>query len=253
VTAREWDAATYDRVSRPQLEWGLTVLDRLPLRGDERVLDAGCGSGRVTAKLAERLPRGQVVAVDGSKAMVDRAREVLPPTAEVIHADLLDLELHQPVDAVFSTATFHWILDHERLFERLRAVLRPGGRLVAQCGGEDNIARFLAVAEEVAAQPPYAEHLADMAHEWRFASPAETAAILERAGFEDVHCWLSDGTVTPPEPVEFIRAAGPASHHSEHLPEELRQPYLKEVVARLGDPVVLDYVRLNIDARTVVE
>ncbi|MFL5957235.1 MAG: class I SAM-dependent methyltransferase, partial [Solirubrobacterales bacterium] len=86
MSPREWDATTYDRVSTPQLEWGLRVLDRLPLRGDERVLDAGCGSGRVTARLAERLPRGHVVAVDASAAMVARAREALPPDAEVLQA-----------------------------------------------------------------------------------------------------------------------------------------------------------------------
>ena len=147
MTAREWDAATYDRVSEPQLQWGREVLDRLPLRGDERVLDAGCGSGRVTAELQSRLPRGRVVAVDGSAAMVARAREALGPGAEVIESDLLDLELEEPVDAVFSTATFHWILDHDRLFNRLHAAVRPGGAMEAQCGGEGNVAEWQRVRD----------------------------------------------------------------------------------------------------------
>jgi trans-aconitate 2-methyltransferase len=239
-------------VSRPQLEWGLAVLERLPLNGDERVLDAGCGSGRVTAELARRLPRGEVVAVDASAAMVARARETLPPSARVIHADLLELELDEPVDAIFSTATFHWVLDHARLFERLHAALRPGGRLVAQCGGEGNLASFFAVVERVASRPPYAAHLAGMVQEWRFAAPPETAALLERAGFADVRCWLSDGTVVPPEPPAFIRAAGPVSPHVAHLPEPLREPFVADVVGELGDPAVLDYVRLNVDASAVV-
>ncbi len=66
-SAREWDAETYDAVSDPQFNWGMEVLDRLELRGDEAVLDAGCGSGRVTAELARRLPRGRLIAVDGSR------------------------------------------------------------------------------------------------------------------------------------------------------------------------------------------
>jgi trans-aconitate 2-methyltransferase len=90
---RDWDAATYDRVSSPQVEWAGPVLDRLELRGDETVLDAGCGTGRVTAVLAQRLPRGRVIAVDGSPAMVAEARKRLPGDVDVRVADLLELTL----------------------------------------------------------------------------------------------------------------------------------------------------------------
>src|SRR5918997_2223212 len=132
---RDWDAATYERLSAPIEAMGRDVLSRLELAGDETVLDAGCGTGRVTAALVERLPRGRVIAVDGSPAMVREARKRLPESVEVREADLLELELPEPVDAIVSTATFHWILDHDRLFARLREALVPGGRLVAQCGG----------------------------------------------------------------------------------------------------------------------
>src|SRR5581483_8420129 len=124
---REWDASTYDRVSDIQADWSLEVMDRLDLQGDETVLDAGCGSGRVTRLLLERLPDGRVIGVDASRSMIEKAREALPDRTEFIVSDLLDLELEQAVDAVFSNATFHWILDHRRLFERLHAALRPGG------------------------------------------------------------------------------------------------------------------------------
>ena len=248
MTAREWDAATYDRVSEPQLQWGREVLDRLSLRGDERVLDAGCGSGRVTAELQSRLPRGRVVAVDGSAAMVARAREALGPGAEVIESDLLDLELEEPVDAAFSTATFHWILDHDRLFARLHAALRPGGRLVAQCGGEGNVAVFLAVSGRVAAREPYRGLLDDVSRAWRFAAPDETERRLEAARFVDVRCWLSEAPVVPPDPPAFLTSVccGP---HLERLPAPLHDRFVEDVLAELGDPPVLDYVRLNIGAR----
>ena len=139
---RTWDAGTYDRVSGPQAEWAALVLDRLPLEGNETVLDAGCGSGRVTQRLLERLPEGRVVAVDSARSMVEHAREVLDERATVFCADLAQLELDEPVDAVFSNAVFHWVPDHEQLFERMFAALRPGGVLVAQCGRAGNIARF---------------------------------------------------------------------------------------------------------------
>ena len=118
---RAWDGRSYDRISGPMEALGREVLARLELAGDETVLDAGCGSGRVTQALIERLPRGRVIAVDASSSMANAARERLggmrPPAAVDIRVlDLLDLELEEPVDAVFSTATFHWIADHERLF-----------------------------------------------------------------------------------------------------------------------------------------
>src|SRR5262245_14427216 len=129
---RDWNATAYERLSAPLEAMGREVLQRLELEGDETVLDAGCGTGRVTAVLGERLPDGHVIAVDGSQAMVEEARRRLPPDIEVVQQDLLELQVDEPVDAVISTATFHWIGDHDRLFTRLKAALKPGGRLVAQ-------------------------------------------------------------------------------------------------------------------------
>src|SRR5271167_1690890 len=141
-TVRQWDGASYDCISGPMEALGREVLSRLELRGDETVLDAGCGSGRVTEALLERLPRGRVIAIDVSASMLAAARERLGRGSaglEIRQADLLELELDAPVDVILSTATFHWIADHEALFRRLHGALRPGGRLVAQCGGEGNI------------------------------------------------------------------------------------------------------------------
>ena len=109
----------------------------------------------MTAELRKRLPDGKLIAVDGSEAMIAKARERLGEGVTYVVADLAELELADPVDLVFSTATLHWITDHERLFERLRAVLAPGGRLVAQCGGQGNVAEHAAVIAEVSALPEY--------------------------------------------------------------------------------------------------
>jgi trans-aconitate 2-methyltransferase len=237
---RDWDAETYERVSTPQERMGRAVLDRLALRGDERVLDAGCGTGRVTAILAERLPEGQVVAVDGSPSMIEQLRERLPQ-AEAHVADLLELELDEPVDAVISTATFHWIDDHQRLFERIFAALRPGGRFEAQCGGRGNISNVVRAIEAV-------DHPALRGWSpWNYASPEETAERLERAGFTDVECWLHDEPVEPPEDANYMRTIVLGSH-VERLPEDDRDAFVRDVIAHLPDPLVIDYVRLNISA-----
>jgi trans-aconitate 2-methyltransferase len=246
---RDWDAASYDRVSGPQVAMAEAVLERLPLRGDETVLDAGCGSGRVTALLLDRLPRGHVVAVDSAPSMAEHAREALPPQrTTVLCQNLTELVLDEPVDAAFSNAVFHWIADHDRLFTRLAAALEPGGRLVAQCGGQGNIDAFRRLADEVAAEPPYDEHMRDFAGPWNYAGPDETEARLRAAGFDEVRCWLQPWPVTPEDPLEFARTVC-LGNHLEALPEELRDPYAREVVRRSGDPLTLEYVRLNIDAR----
>jgi trans-aconitate 2-methyltransferase len=244
--SRDWDAATYHRVSGPHVEWAAALLDRLDLRGDETVLDAGCGSGRVTAMLLERLPRGHVVAVDRAPSMVEHARSALPrDRATVLQADLTSLVLDSSVDAVFSNAVFHWVPDHDRLFERLHAALRPGGRLVAQCGGEGNVARFHRAAREAAAEEPFARWLAGWEGPWNFAGPGETAERLERAGFEEVETWLEPYPVVPDDPGDYLRTVC-LGYHLEQLPEELRDGYVEAVLER-SDPE-LDYVRLNIMA-----
>ena len=245
----DWDARTYHRVSAPHQDWAEVLFERLALRGDETVLDAGCGSGRVTRKLLDRLPEGRVIAVDGAPSMVAEARAALDdPRATVLQSDLVELVLDTPVDAVFSSAVFHWIADHDALFARLYAALAPGGRIVAQCGGEGNIGAFRRQADEVAAREPYAPYLADWTGPWNYASAEATAARLERAGFTEIETWLQPWDVTPPESATYLRTV--CLHpYTERLPEELRDAYIADVLAETGDPVQLDYVRLDIDAR----
>jgi trans-aconitate 2-methyltransferase len=245
---REWDAETYDRVSDIQAEWSLAVLDRLDLRGDETVLDAGCGSGRVTKLLVERLPRGHVIGVDSSTSMIEQARVALPERTEFIVSDLLDLDLADAADAVFSNATFHWILDHRKLFEHLHAALRPGGRLEAQCGGIGNLDEFLNSLENVNGDERFAPYVRGIASTWNFASPGDTEIRLRAAGFEDERCWLEERLEKPREPREFLRTVclGP---HLERLPESLHEQYLDAVLEYIPRPLTLDYVRLNISAR----
>lgn len=247
---RDWDAGTYDRVSTPQVAWARGVIDRLALDGAEVVLDAGCGSGRVTELLLGELGEGGcVIAVDGSEAMIEGARGRLgdDPRVRLVHSDLLDLDLDGEVDAIFSNAVFHWIADHARLFEVLHAALRQGGRLEAQCGGRGNVAGFYAALGRVAGEAPFREHLAGFMPN-HFAGAEETTAHLERAGFEGVEAGLQPWPVRPPEPREFVRSVCIGAH-SERLPTELREPYLNAVMGQLGPEPEFDYVRLNISAR----
>lgn len=242
----DWDAATYDRVADPQTRWGRVVLDRLPLEGDETVLDAGCGSGRVTEMLIERLPGGRVIALDASPSMVEEARRRLArfgDRVDFVVADLgrpFALPGGRPVDAILSTATFHWVTDHDALFRNLAAVIRPGGRLAAQCGGAGNIASIMAI-------------LATIGVGWlggvHFATPEATTARLVAAGFVGVEAWLQAEPTRfePGEPFETFLRTVVLGNHLARLPEDERDAFVTQVVSRLGESVI-DYVRLNITA-----
>ena len=218
-----WDAQTYDKVADPQEAWAREVLARARITAGKRVLDAGCGTGRTTKLLLEHTQ--DVIAVDADAQMVAKARENLPGHVTVLQQDLLDLQLDRPVDVVFSGAVFHWITDHDRLFERLHAALKPGGRLVAQCGGHGNIDNVLKVVGE---RPGT----------WLYATPEETEERLERAGFTDIRAWLEPKPTRPADMETFIATV---ILHG--------QPDAREQAAKAARELdELDYVRLNIEA-----
>jgi trans-aconitate 2-methyltransferase len=245
----EWEAAAYDRLADPQEEWAREVVARLGLQGDEYVLDAGCGGGRITRQLLEALPEGRVLGVDGSEAMIEQARSAIgdDPRVELRLADLLELEVSEPVDVIFSNATFHWILDHERLFSRLFAALGPGGRIEAQCGGEGNVAEFVRAIEAIIGDERFAPYFRGMSSAWNFASVGDTEARLARAGFAANRVWLERKQFSPAEPREFMRAAGLAKHLGS-LPDDLQDPFVDAVLGSMLRPLTFEYVRLNISA-----
>lgn len=252
----DWDAKAYARVSDPQFRWGLRVLERLTLKGDENVVDLGCGTGRVTEVLAERLPKGRITAVDASTAMVRQASALLGrfgARVTVLLDDATTFVEDPPADVVFSTATFHWVSDHDRLFASIRKSLKPGGRLVAQCGGGPNLGRLRRRTAELRRDPTFAASFEGFHEPWTYATDVETRERLERAGFVDVKTSLE------PEPTRFDDRASFEEFVTKvilrdelpRLPEALRGRYLKAVVdaAERDTPAFeLDYVRLNLDA-----
>jgi trans-aconitate methyltransferase len=256
---REWNAGVYHRVSNPQRDWGLQVLDRLPLEGGESVLDVGCGTGRLTERLVERLPRGRVLAIDQSENMVHAAREYLAPRfgrrVSFVRAEATRLPFANAADAVFSTATFHWVRDHDRLFAQLFGVLRPRGRLVAQCGGGPNIERVHARCRSVMAEPEFAPYFASWRDPWEFADAATTATRLERAGFVDIRTGLQPAPVRFPDASsyrEFVEHVICHPHLSCLPDPALRARWMDRITGQAaGDnpPFELDYWRLNLDAR----
>lgn len=258
--AREWDSAAYHRLSDPQFGWALKVLnklDALPLGENAHFLDAGCGTGRVTAELLRKFPNSRVTAVDASENMVREARVTLAEFGDRVRLeqrDLLDLSYSDTFDVAFSTAVFHWIKDHERLFAVLLRVLKPGGFLVAQCGGGPNLKKVRDRAQQLIETERFRTYFEGWQRVWEYPGPELTAERLRRAGFADVSTSLEAAPVsfsTAEQYRDFLKAV--IIHpYLERLPAELQTELADEMVRQAdGDnpPFVLDYWRLNMQGR----
>ncbi len=258
MSERDWNAVAYDDLSEPMFEWGMGVLGTLELKGNERVLDAGCGSGRLTEQLLVRLPAGAVVALDSSPRMLEQARLRLArfgERVEFVHASLQEFELAKKVDGIFSNAVFHWVPDHEAMFRALHGALQPGGWLVAQFGGMGNLAKTYRRAREVAAGERFREQLRKAEAGPHFEDVASTRARMEAAGFRVSEARLH--TVAPEFTQKeryqaFLRTVVLRQAMAE-LPEVLRREFLEEISRRTWHDegaYVMDYVRLTVRARS---
>jgi len=258
-SSREWDSSTYHQVSKPHLGWGAKVLERVPLAVAQTVLDVGCGTGKNTAELLERLPRGRVIASDLSENMLRSARDYLLPRfagrVSFVLADMQAIPFREAVHGIFSTAAFHWVSDHDRLFASLFAALRSGGWLEAQCGGGPNLARIRQHVGVIISCVEFAPYFAGWQDPWNFEDADSAAETLRRAGFVEV------STSLEPSPQQFSAAADFKQYlatvtlhrHLERIPEpSLRHRFLDTIVLRAeqdNPPFVMDYWRLNISAK----
>ena len=248
LRAVEWKAEEYDQQSAPHEEWSAQILARLDLRGDETVLDAGCGTGRLTKRLAGLVPEGRVIGVDASRSMLDKAREWLGGDVELHQADLTQLRLDEKVDAVYSSAVFHWIEDHETLFRSLHTAMKPGARLEAQCGGEGNIAEVERALEALAGDERFAPYLRGGRQVWNYASVGDTEWRLGQAGFTGVKVWTEPWPVRPRDPSGYL-ATVVLPWHLDRLPAHLHEEFTAAVLGSAPRPFAVNYVRLNISAR----
>ena len=236
----EWNAHTYDALPLPHVGWGLRVLDRMRLTGTERVLDAGCGTGRDAAALLERLPEIDLVGIDASSKMIDAARERLGSRATLIVADLTQPLPIEPVDAVMSVAAFHWITDHDALFHNLALSVRPGGRLTSDCGGQGQVAILDQALVTVTGKPK--QYI-------RFAGVDDTAAALRAGGWEveSVRLRPDPLRLDDPDLLETYLATVMLGAYLDKMPSDEHEEFVRAVREAMSEPVI-DYVRLEIDA-----
>ena len=256
-----WNAEEYRTSSSNQKKWALELLSKLDLKGNERVLDIGCGDGEITATIAQRVPRGFAVGIDSSKEMIDLATRRFSsehhPNVAFIVKDATALDFPEEFDAVFSNACLHWVIDHQPVLAGVRRCLKPSGRVLLQMGGKGNAATVLEAIDCVLKTSRWAKHFDGFVFPYAFHGPDDYRPWLGALGFsisrielltKDMVHGGSDGFAA------WLRTTW--LPYTERVPESLREEFLYELVAahaRIRPPdadgrIHLTMVRLEVEA-----
>lgn len=262
---KEWDAETYDNISTVQEEFALKLIQLRNWMGKEIVIDAGCGSGRVTKILAKEIPNGKIYAVDIDVNMIDKAKANLSQfeNVTVINSDLLDLSLQiisSKVDVIFSNAVLHWILNHQKLFNTFFELLSQNGQLLIQCGGYGNLKKAISIFDKVKESEKFKDYFKEWKEEWYFPKPSDTEKLLNEIGYKNIKVYLSEASIG------FVNK----SSYSLYLKTVVLGPYLRYIPSDNDKELYLgsilneieqnnlemvwnlDYVRLNILADKIM-
>jgi trans-aconitate methyltransferase len=256
----EWDPADYAANSSPQLAWAREQIARLDLQGDERLLDVGCGDGRITAELAGLVPRGIVVGVDSSPAMIafaqDRFRTREYPNLAFALMEATRLDFRQPFDLIFSNATLHWIKAHAAFLRAAARNLRPGGRLIVSCGGRGNAQDVFAAVRGRMRMKRWRDYFRKLKAPYFFHRPEDYERWLSRCGFRPTRLGLfpKDTAFTAGELAAWLRTTW--LPYTQRVPGSAREEFIADVVDRYltrhppnaAGRTLVRMVRLELDA-----
>ena len=261
----DWDATTYDRISDVQESWGHEVLERRNWKGNEIVLDAGCGSGRITKIISTKVPKGKVFAVDFDSSMITVAKENLAEISNIRYkkADLSKIDLEEKVDVVFSNAVLHWIVNHRKVFEHFWQILKPNGELLIQCGGYGEFAKTLSIFNKVRKSNKFYNYFCNEKGEeiwsepWYFAKKEDTEKMLKEIGFSSIQVFLENKEYNFHNKEEYFLFIKTIilQPYLKFLPNEtLKDEFAKSVIHEIEINAKelqwkLDFVRLNINAK----
>lgn len=232
-----WNPQDYAQNSRGQEAWARELLSLIDLRPDDAVLDVGCGDGRTTASIANNVPRGSVVGVDLSADMIAHASrqhgQATHGNLRFQQADAAALPFVSEFSVVFSNATLHWVPDQRAAVQGIARALRPGGRFIAQMGGQGNFAELVATFENLARTPRWRQVVRFGEIPYRFNHPDAYESWLREYGLEVIECRLVSKDMVHQDRAALIGWLRTAWHpYTSAVPLELRDAFLQEVAAQ---------------------
>lgn len=247
----QWNADLYKEKHAFVFEYGNSLIDWLQPKAGEAILDLGCGTGELTAQLAQQ--GASVTGIDASAAMIASARAHFPGISFEV-ADATSFSLPQQFDGIFSNAALHWVREKEKAIARMHAQLKKGGRIAIEMGGKGNVHSILTALEKAMRQRGYTcEPI------WYFPSPAEYTTLLEKAGFkiDRVHFFDRPSKLADPETgiSDWLEMFG--QYLFAGVPEEEVGAILQQVQQELAPKLMkngalyADYVRLRVSATKI--
>lgn len=259
--AYRWDAQDYTRHSASQLEWAHQLLSKLHLKGNEYLLDLGCGDGKVTAEIAKSIPRGLVIGIDNASSMINLANTNFPtskfPNLKYIRTSIEALPFCEKFDVIFSNAAIHWIKNHKVILKEIAYCLREEGRVLMQMGGKGNAAEAISVIDELLRFEPWKQYFKNFRFPYSFYTPEDYRKWTTQAGLQLIRAELLEKDMQHGGPEVmggWIRTTW--LPYTERIPEKKRENFVQEVVQRYIDRYPTDkdgnvhvkMVRLEVEA-----
>jgi trans-aconitate methyltransferase len=262
MRAFTWDAEDYKKHSTTQQQWARELIAKLNLIGSEKILDIGCGDGKVTAEIAAIVQKGSVTGVDNSSSMIALAAEQYPPekhrNLSFMLMDASRLKFENEFNVVFSNAALHWVKDHKPVVEGIYKSLKPGGKALLQMGGKGNADSILSVIDDLKCRKEWQPYFDDFEFPYGFMGTEEYNILLEQAGFviERVELIPKDMQYKDSEGLKgWIRTTW--LPYTERIPEEKRDRFIDDIIAtylerepiNANDSIHVDMVRLEVAAK----
>lgn len=185
----EFDGKKYRQASKHQKEWGSKIISDLKFKGNESVLDLGCGDGVLTKQIADLIPEGKVLGIDSSEGMISAAKELERGNLSFKQMDIDSIPFKEQFDLIFSNATLHWIKDHGKLLRNCHKALKPGGIIRFNFAGHGNCSNFYEVIEGIMSSNPYRKYFESFEWPWYMPSIEEYNILLSDTDFREVKLW----------------------------------------------------------------
>ena len=181
----EFDGRKYKKASIHQKEWGNTLISELKLKGNERVLDLGCGDGVLTEQLSLAVPNGEVLGIDASIGMIETAKGIIKDNMDFQQLDINEINYENEFNVIFSNAALHWVKDHKRLLENAYQALKIQGIILWDFGSSGNCANFIDVISKKITDDKFARYFKNFEWPWFMPSKSQYEKLISSIGFCD--------------------------------------------------------------------